>query len=155
MEDLMQARMANVYRLAPGGYRALAAMERFLDDSGVPPHILELVRLRTGQINGCGTCVDLHAYRADKAGETTERLWAVAAWRDAPFFTPQERAALALAEAATRIADNPDGVPDEIWRQAAEHFDESSLAALVMAIASANAWNRINVATKQVAGSFR
>ncbi|MFF4605331.1 carboxymuconolactone decarboxylase family protein [Streptomyces sp. NPDC001339] len=79
----------------------------------------------------------------------------VAAWREAPYFTEQERAALALTEAATRIADNPDGVPDEIWDQAAKHFDESSLAALVMAIASANAWNRINVTTRRIAGSYR
>ncbi|GAU70568.1 4-carboxymuconolactone decarboxylase family protein [Streptomyces sp. NBRC 110611] len=151
----MQARMADVYRLAGGGYQALAAMEQFLQGSGVPRHILELVRLRTGQINGCATCVDLHAHRSHEAGESNERLWAVAAWREAPYFTDQERAALALTEAATRIADNPDGVPDEIWEQAAKHFDESSLAALVMAIASANAWNRINVTTRRTAGSYR
>lgn len=151
----MQARMENVYRLAAGGYQALAAMEQFLRDSGVPQHILELVRLRAGQINGCATCVDLHAHRAQQAGENNERLWTVAAWREAPFFTDQERAALALTEAVTRIADNPDGVPDEIWDQAAEHFDEPSLAALVMAIASANAWNRINVTTRRIAGAHR
>ncbi|MFJ6518196.1 carboxymuconolactone decarboxylase family protein [Streptomyces filamentosus] len=151
----MQVRMADVYRLAAGGYRAMAQMEQFLQDSGVPHRVLELVRLRTGQINGCAACVDLHAHRAHGAGETDERLWAVAAWRDAPFFTGQERAALALAEAVTRIADNPGGVPDEIWDGAAEHFDERSLAALVMAIASANAWNRVNVATRRTAGTHR
>ncbi|CAM5663057.1 carboxymuconolactone decarboxylase family protein [Streptomyces canarius] len=151
----MQARMADVYRLAPEGYQAMTALEQFLQGSGVPQHILELVRLRTGQINGCGTCVDLHAHRAHGRGETDERQWAVAASRETPYFTDQERAALALAEAATRIADNPDGVPDQVWDEAAEHFDDSSLAALVMAIASANAWNRINVTTRRIAGTYR
>ncbi|MEW2306579.1 carboxymuconolactone decarboxylase family protein [Streptomyces sp. NPDC006655] len=147
--------MADVYRVAGGGHQAMVAMEEFLQGSGVPRHILERVGLRSGQTNGCATCVDLHAHRAHEAGEGLERLWAVAAWREAPFFTDQERAALALTEAVTRIADNPEGVPDDVWDQAAEHFDASSLAALAMAIASANAWNRINVATRRIAGSAR
>lgn len=148
----MEARMPDVYRLAGGGYQALAALEQFLQGSGVPHHILQLVRLRAAQINGCSTCVDLHAHRAHEAGESDERLWTVAAWRETSYFTDQERAALALTEAVTRIADNPDGVPDDIWNQAAQHFDASTLAALVMAIASANAWNRINVTTRRIAG---
>ncbi|MEV6810035.1 hypothetical protein [Streptomyces sp. NPDC051132] len=96
--------------------------------------------------------VDLHAHRAHGAGESNERLWTVAAWRETSYFTDQERAALALTEAVTRIADNPDGVPDDIWNQAAQHFDAPILAALVMAIASANAGNRINVTTRRIAG---
>ncbi|QKW49192.1 carboxymuconolactone decarboxylase family protein [Streptomyces buecherae] len=151
----MQPRMANVYKVAGPGYQALAAMEEFLRDSPAPDDILELVRLRVSQINGCSLCVDMHAHRASDAGETNERLWAVAAWRDTPFFTDRERAALALAEAVTRIADNPEGVPDDVWDTAAGHFAPDVLAALVMAIASINAWNRVNVAARLVAGSFR
>ncbi|MEV0150228.1 MULTISPECIES: carboxymuconolactone decarboxylase family protein [unclassified Nonomuraea] len=151
----MQARMPDVYKLAAGGHRALAAMESFLNGSDAPQETLELVRLRVSQINGCGLCVDMHAHQGHQKGITQERLWAVAAWREAPFFTDAERAALALAESVTRIADNPDGVEEEVWREAAAHFDEPALAALVMAIASVNAWNRINVATRQIAGSYR
>ncbi|MBC3983214.1 carboxymuconolactone decarboxylase family protein [Streptomyces sp. AC536] len=151
----MQPRMENVYKVAGPGYQALAAMEEFLRDSPAPDDILELVRLRVSQINGCSLCVDMHAHRASDAGETNERLWSVAAWRDTPFFTDRERAALALAEAVTRIADNPEGVPDDVWDTAADHFAPDALAALVMAIASINAWNRVNVAARLVAGSIR
>ncbi|MEU2725171.1 carboxymuconolactone decarboxylase family protein [Streptomyces smyrnaeus] len=151
----MQPRMANVYKVARRGYAALSAMEEFLHDSPAPDDVLELVRLRVSQINGCSVCVDLHSHRAGDAGETNERLWSVAAWRDTPFFTERERAALALAEAVTRIADSPEGVPDDVWDAAARHFAPDALAALVMAIASVNAWNRVNVATRLTAGSFR
>ncbi len=147
--------MENIYRAAPGGYRALSAMEEFLRGSSAPDGILELVRLRVSQINGCSLCVDLHSHRASAAGETNERLWAVAAWRDTPYFTDRERAALALAEATTRIADNPDGVPEDVWQEASRHFDEPALAALVMAIASVNAWNRVNLAAGLRAGAHR
>jgi AhpD family alkylhydroperoxidase len=147
--------MANVYKAAGRGYQALSAMEEFLHDSPAPNDVLELVRLRVSQINGCSVCVDLHSHRASDAGETNERLWSVAAWRDSPFFTDRERAALALAEAVTRITDNPDGVPDDVWDTASRHFSPDALAALVMAIASVNAWNRVNVAASLVAGSFR
>jgi len=147
--------MADVYKVAGPGYRALSAMEEFLNESAAPDDILELVRLRVSQINGCSVCVDMHAHRAGAAGETNERLWSVAAWRDTPFFSDRERAALALAEAVTRIADNPAGVPDDVWDAAARHFAPDALAALVMAIASVNAWNRVNVAARLVAGSHR
>lgn len=151
----MQPRMADVYKVAGPGYRALSAMEEFLRESAAPDDILELVRLRVSQINGCSVCVDMHAHRASAAGETNERLWSVAAWRDAPFFTDRERAALALAEVVTRVADNPAGVPDDVWDAAAGHFAPDVLAALVMAIASVNAWNRVNIAAGLVAGSHR
>ncbi|NUW43415.1 carboxymuconolactone decarboxylase family protein [Nonomuraea rhodomycinica] len=151
----MQARMPNVYKLASGGYQALTAMESFVAGSGVPRETLDLVRLRVSQINGCALCVDMHARDGREAGITDERLWAVAAWREAPFYTDAERAALALAESVTRIADRPEGVADEVWEEAAAQFDEAALAALLMAIASINSWNRINVATRQIAGSFR
>ncbi|WP_192774575.1 carboxymuconolactone decarboxylase family protein [Nonomuraea africana] len=138
-----------------GGAARAGNTRRDPPSPGRPEQVLELVRLRASQINGCGICVDMHAYQARQAGESEERLWAVAAWRDAPYFTEAERAALALAEAVTRIADNPAGVPDEVWDRAAEFFDDRALAVLLMAIAAVNAWNRINVATRQVAGSHR
>ncbi|MFC6887185.1 MULTISPECIES: carboxymuconolactone decarboxylase family protein [Actinomadura] len=151
----MQARITDLPALARDGYKAMLDLEAFLGRSGVPASTLELVRIRASQINGCGFCLDMHAHDARKAGETEERLWSVAAWRESPYFTDEERAALALTEAATRLADNPDGVPDEVWDDAADHYDESSLAALVMAIAAINAWNRVNVTTRQIAGSLR
>ena len=111
----------------------------------MPPRKVELVHLRASQINGCGVCVDMHPRIAKKAGETDERLFAVAAWREAPYFTDAERAALALTEAVTRLSDRADPVPDEIWDEAARHYDEPALAALIIAIASINVWNRLNV----------
>lgn len=148
----MQARM-NVMKPAAAGYKAMLALESYVNGSGVPQRTLELVRLRVSQINGCAFCVNMHAGDAKKAGETDERLWSVAAWREAPYYTDEERAALALAEAATRIGDNPAGVPDDVWNDAADHYDEETLAGLVMAIASINAWNRINVTVRNPAAS--
>ncbi|MEV0596215.1 carboxymuconolactone decarboxylase family protein [Nonomuraea cavernae] len=137
----------NVAELAPEAYRSFGAVEGFLLSSGLPHSTIELVKLRVSQINGCGFCVDMHSRDLKKAGESDERLWSVAAWREAPYYTPAERAALALAEEATRLADR-EAVPDEVWRQAAEHYDEKELATLVVAIAMINAWNRIGVATR-------
>jgi AhpD family alkylhydroperoxidase len=114
-----------------------------------------LVKLRASQINGCGYCVDMHSHEAKKAGESDERLFTVAAWREAPYFTAAERAALALAEEATRLSDRGDAVPDDVWGEAAQHYDEPVLAALVVALATINAWNRICVVTRAVAGSYR
>lgn len=149
----MQGRMENFRTEAADGLKAMYALEAFLRDSAAPQNLLELIRLRVSQINGCGFCVDMHARDAKKAGETDERLFAVAAWRETPYFTDAERAALALAEAATRISDNPYGVPDDVWEEARRHFDERTLSVLVMAIAAINAWNRINVTNRTVAGS--
>jgi AhpD family alkylhydroperoxidase len=148
----MQARMTNPAFAVPGAMDALQALGRAVTSSGLPPLTLELVHLRASQINGCGVCCVQHPNIARKAGETDERLFAVAAWREAPFFSDAERAALALAEAATRLSDRPDPVPDEIWDEAARHYDESQLAALVLTIANINVWNRLNVTTRQVAG---
>ncbi|RJL20390.1 carboxymuconolactone decarboxylase family protein [Bailinhaonella thermotolerans] len=148
----MQARM-DVQKAAPEGYQALIALETYIARSGVPHSTLELVRLRASQINGCGFCVDMHSRDAKRAGETDERLWAVAAWRESPYFTDEERAALALTEAATRLADNPHGVPDEVWDEAADHYDEEALAAIVMTITAINAWNRINVTVRRPAAA--
>ncbi|MFI0482638.1 carboxymuconolactone decarboxylase family protein [Actinomadura sp. 9N215] len=143
----MQARM-NVVKAGAAGYQALLALESYINGSGVPRSTLDLVRLRVSQVNGCAYCVNMHARDAKKAGESDERIWSVAAWREAPFYTDEERASLALAEAATRIADDPAGVPDDVWDAAADYYDEESLAGLVMAIAAINAWNRLNVTVR-------
>ncbi|MGH3241058.1 MAG: carboxymuconolactone decarboxylase family protein [Spirillospora sp.] len=148
----MQARMSIVKSAGPG-YKALLALESYINGSGVPRSTLDLLRLRVSQINGCAYCVHMHSRDAQKAGESDERIWSVAAWREAPFYTDEERAALALAESATRIGDNPDGVPDDVWDTAADYYDEASLAALVMAIAAINAWNRINVTVRNPVAS--
>ena len=121
---------------------------------GVPQQTLELVHLRASQINGCSACVDMHPKLAKKAGETDERLFSVAAWRDTPYFSEAERAALGLTEALTRLSDRADPVPDEIWDEAARHYDERGLAALILMIATTNIFNRLNVTTRQVAGAW-
>lgn len=152
----MEPRITNPYRHVPDSYRALRALEASTRDDAVLPHeVQELVRLRASQINGCGFCVDMHSHDALETGESVERLVAVAAWREAPWFTRQERAALALTEEMTRLADRPDAVGDEVWAEAAAVFDERALTLLVTTIATINAWNRISVATRQVAGSHR
>ena len=120
----------------------------------VPEATIALVQLRASQINGCGVCVDMHSRMMKQAGETDDRLFAVAAWRDMPYFTPAERAALALAESCTRLNDRADAVPDDVWAEATKHYDQDALAALVLAIATVNLWNRLNAATRQVAGAW-
>src|SRR5256886_6969336 len=148
----MQTRMSNPATILPDATHAIQALLKATRKGGVPSAVLELVHLRASQINGCSFCVDSGARSAKKAGETDERLFAVAAWREAPYFTDAERAALALTEAVTRLADRADPVPDEIWDDAARHYDEEALAGLGLAIANINGWNRFHVATRQVAG---
>lgn len=150
----MQPRMTNPAMVLPDAMQAIQRLFKATEHGGVPPATLELVHLRTSQINGCSACVDSGARSARKAGETEERLFAVAAWREAPYFTDAERAALALAEAATRLADRPDPVPDDIWEQAAAHYDEQQLAAVIFMIAVTNLFNRLNATTRQVAGAW-
>jgi AhpD family alkylhydroperoxidase len=149
----MQPRMSNIATIVPDAMKALHALGMSAGKGGVPSRTLELVQLRASQINGCSVCVDMHSRALKKAGETDERLFTIAAWRDAPYFSDAERAALALTEAAIRLSDRADPVPDEIWNEAARHYDEPALAALVIAIATIKAWNLLNVATRQVAGS--
>ena len=151
----MHARMRNPAMIVPDALPALLALGKAAKNCGVPSRTLELVELRASQINGCGVCVDMHARDLKKAGETDERLFAVAAWRDAPYFNEAERAALALTEAATRINDRGDPVPDEIWDEAARHYDEKALATLVISIGLINFWNRVNASTRQVAGEWK
>ena len=151
----MQARMNNPAMLVPKAMQALQAVGALTQNSGLKEGLLELVYLRASQINGCSVCVDGHPRLAKKAGETDERLFAVAAWRDSPYFTDAERAAFALTEAVTRLSDRTDPVPDEIWNEAAKHYDEPMLAMLLIAIANINVWNRLNVATRQPAGVWK
>jgi AhpD family alkylhydroperoxidase len=148
----LEARIANPAFAVPGAMDALAALSKAISRVRLSPQLVELMHLRASQINGCGVCAVQHPKIARKLGETDDRIFAVAAWRDAPFFTDAERAALALTEAVTRIADTADPVPDAVWEEAAEHYDEQELAALVLSIATINVWNRLNVATRQVAG---
>jgi AhpD family alkylhydroperoxidase len=148
----LESRIANPAFAVPGAMDALQALSKAISRARISERLLELMHLRASQINGCGVCAVQHPKIARKLGETDDRLFAVAAWRDAPFFTDAERAALALTEAVTRIADTADPVPDDVWDEAARHYDEQELAALVMSIASINVWNRLNVATRQVAG---
>jgi AhpD family alkylhydroperoxidase len=148
----LEARMTSPAFVLPGAMDALNALHKSIQRSGLPAKTLELMNLRASQINGCGVCVVQHPRIARKLGETDDRLFAVAAWREAPYFTEAERAALALTEAATRLSDRAEPVPDAIWDEAARHYDETELAGLVMAIAAINVWNRLNVTTQQVAG---
>ena len=149
----MQPRMANP-AMVLGAMEPFQAMFKAVYAGGVDPATLELVHLRVSQINGCSACVDSGAKAARKAGETEERLATVVAWREAPYFSDAERAALALAEAATRLADRPDPVPDGVWDDAADHFDEKGLAAIVLMIGVTNLFNRLNATTRQVAGAW-
>lgn len=148
----MNARMSHPVAVLPDALTALVALSGAAEAGTVPAGTHKLVHLRASQINGCGVCVAMHAGELRRLGEPDERIDAVAAWRDTPYFTDGERAALALTEAATRLADRPDPVPDAVWDDAADHFDEKELAGLLVSIAAINAWNRLNAATRQIAG---
>ena len=150
----MQARIDHPAKIVPGAMQALQALSKLPDQSGLPQKLRELVHLRASQINACSVCVDMHWRGLKQHGETDERAFAVAAWYDAPYFTDAERAALALTEAVTRLSDKSDPVPDAIWNEAARHFDQEELAALVLSIGIINLWNRLNAATRQVAGEW-
>lgn len=149
----MEARMNNPVMVLPGTLDALQAAGRTYDNTGLPALTVHLVHLRASQINGCSFCVEMHTREALDDGESVERLTAVAAWRESRRFTEAERAALALTEAVTRIADRPESVSDEVWDAAADIYDEKQLAALVMQIATINMWNRVNATIRQPAGA--
>jgi AhpD family alkylhydroperoxidase len=149
---IMQSRMTNPAFVVPEALKALNSLGTSISKGGVPNTTLELVRLRASQINGCSLCVEMHARDLKKAGEKDERLFTVAAWRETPYFTDSERAALALTEAATRLNDRADPVNDEVWNEAAKHYDERAMADLILNIALINFWNRVNVPIRQVAG---
>lgn len=146
----MEARMKNPAMILDA-MPAIGGLYKAAHGGGVPPETLELVHLRASQINGCTACIDLGCRNAKKSGESDERLWAVAAWREAPYFTDSERAALALAESITRISDRerPDVVPDDVWEEATAHFDEAGMAALIAWTATTNLFNRLNTSVRQ------
>jgi len=140
-----QPERVNLKREAPEAYRAMAAFDRSIE---LEPALRELVKIRASQLNGCAYCIDMHTRAARKAGESEQRLYALAAWRESPLFTPRERAALQLTDAVTKIAD--DGVPDTVYQHAADVFSTGELANLILAITAINAWNRIAVSSGMV-----
>ena len=149
---MRRPRMDNPALTIPGALQSLVAFSETANHPGLPRTTRELVNLRVSQMNGCSVCVEMHSQALKRAGASDERLFAVAAWRDSAFFTEAERAALALAKSATRISDRPDPVPDEVFAEAARHYEEPALARLVIQITAINAWNRLNLTTGQIAG---
>ena len=152
--ETLNARMPNPAMVIPEAMKPIQALFGSISAGGVPQATLDLVHLRVSQVNGCSPCVDGGWRKARRAGEADERIFAVAAWRETPYYSEAERAALALAEAVTRLSDRSDPVPDEIWDAAARHYDERGLAALILMIATANFFNRLNVSTRQPAGTW-
>ncbi len=150
----LTSRIANPAVSVPGALDALNAHNDAASQGGVPETTLYLVHLRASQINNCGVCVDMHSRELKHAGEKDRKIFAVGAWRESPYFTDAERAALALAEAGTRLADRGEAVSDEVWEEAARHYDEAALSSLVLHVAQINFWNRVNCMTKQIAGQW-
>ena len=150
----MQARINNPALSVPGALDGLRDFGMSARTGEVSDETLALIQLRVSQINGCSVCADIHSRELEHMGTGSERLHTLAVWRETPYFTEPERAALALAEATTRIADNPDPVPDAVWNEAACHYSDSQLAALVVSIAAINAFNRLNAATRQMTGPW-
>ncbi|MEV0612585.1 carboxymuconolactone decarboxylase family protein [Nonomuraea sp. NPDC050404] len=150
----MEARMKNPAEIIPAVMKPIQELIKAAHSQGLPRELLELVHLRISQINGCSFCVAAGLTSLRKLGESEERIGLVAAWREAGYYTDAERAALALAEAATRLADRPDAVPDHVWDDAADHFDEPQLASLLLMTATTNLFNRLNVPIRQAPGSW-
>lgn len=151
----LEARMNNPLRMFPDAFKAIQRLHKATAAGGLPDVTLQMVHLRASQINGCSFCCEMHAREMREAGESDERIFTVAAWRDAPFFTEAERAALALTEALTRLSDQTDPVPNELWDELTNNYGESAIAALLIEIGLINVWNRVNAAVRQVAGSHR
>ncbi|SHN47226.1 carboxymuconolactone decarboxylase family protein [Cryptosporangium aurantiacum] len=147
-------RMPNPAALLPEAMDALMALNRVISGAGVDGKLLALTHLRASQINGCSPCVAGGAQQARRHGLSAEQVDTVAAWRETPWFSDEERAVLALAEAVTRLADRPDPVPDQVWDVAATHFDQKELAALLLNIAVTNTFNRLNAPTRRQAGAW-
>ncbi|WP_232661787.1 carboxymuconolactone decarboxylase family protein [Pseudonocardia sp. TRM90224] len=152
----MEARMQNPAMVVPGAMQALLALAKSAEKAGDVPHVIhKMAHLRASQINGCSVCVHMHAAELRQAGEPAERIDTISAWRDAPFFTEAERAALALTEEVTVLAGRSDAVSEDVWLEARKHFDEESVAGLILSVAAVNVWNRLNAATRQVAGAWK
>jgi AhpD family alkylhydroperoxidase len=141
------------YKVSPGGVKALHALEQYLRSSGLEPALIELVKLRASLMNGCAYCVDLHTKDARAKGETEQRLFAVSVWRETPFFSPRERAALAWTEAVTKIGRN--GVTDALYDEARAQFSEKELVDLSLAVIAINAWNRLAVTFRPAVGNYK
>jgi AhpD family alkylhydroperoxidase len=150
----MQARMKSPVMILPAAMEALMTLSKAVETTGLSQQLRELIHLRASQINGCSVCVDMHSRALKKLGEKDERIFSVGAWREAPYYSDAERAALALTEAATRLSDRSDPVPDEVWNEATRHFNETVLAGLILSIAQINVWNRLNAVTRQVSGAW-
>ena len=153
MPENTQSPRIDAMKVAPEGYRAMAGLERYIRQSGLEPPLLELVRMRSSQINGCAYCLDMHSKDARAAGETEQRLYALDAWQEAPFYTGRERAALAWTEAVTLV--NQGHVPDEVYELARTQFSEKELVDLTLAVATINAWNRIAISLRAVPGAYQ
>ncbi|BDH57070.1 carboxymuconolactone decarboxylase family protein [Tsukamurella sp. PLM1] len=151
----MTARMTNPAMALPGAMDALMKLSGAIAATGLSPDLLELVNMRASQLNSCSTCLDGHWRMARKHGVSDDKLFAVGAWRHTPYFSDAERIALELTEELTALAGNPEALPDALWDAAADEFDADQLAALVLAIAQINLWNRLNHATRQEAGAWR
>ncbi|SEH01123.1 alkylhydroperoxidase AhpD family core domain-containing protein [Nonomuraea solani] len=150
----MEARMKNPATIIPTAMKPIMELMKAAQSQGLPQELMEMIHLRVSQINGCSFCVDAGLKNLRKLGESDERIGLVAAWREAPYYTDAERAALELAEASTRLADRADAVPDEVWDHAADHFDERQLASILLMIAVTNLFNRLNAPIRQIAGSW-
>ncbi|GAA3448145.1 carboxymuconolactone decarboxylase family protein [Planomonospora venezuelensis] len=150
----MEARMKNPAAIVPAAMKPIMELMRAAQSQGLPQELMEMIHLRVSQINGCGFCVDTGLKNLRKLGESDERIGLVAAWREAPYYTGAERAALELAEASTRLADRADAVSDEVWNNAADHFDERQLASILLMTAVTNLFNRLNAPIRQIAGSW-
>lgn len=149
----MESQRLEYAKLAPEGYRAMKAFSDYANNCGLEHSLLELVKTRASQINGCAFCLDMHSQDARAAGETEQRLYLLGAWREAPFYTPRERAALAWTEAVTLVSESH--VPDEVFEEARKNFNDKELVDLTWAVAAINAWNRVSVGFRVPAGKYK
>jgi AhpD family alkylhydroperoxidase len=140
-------------KVAPGALEAMYGLEKYVRQCGLEPSLLELVKLRASQINGCAFCIDMHTKDARARGETEQRLYAVVVWGDTPFFTERERAALAWTEAVTQVSWQH--VPDDVYELVSRHFNEKELVDLTLAIIAINGWNRLSVSFRREAGTYQ
>ena len=143
----------NYAKVTPEGYRAMSGLERYVRGSGLEPSLLELIKLRASQINGCAYCVDMHWKDARARGESEQRLYGLMAWRESPYYTERERAALAWTEAVTLIADSH--VPDDLYEEVRQYFNETELVNLTFALVAINGWNRLAISFRTEPGSYQ
>lgn len=148
----MEARL-DFMKMAPRGIKALAGLEMYVAGCGLERSLLELVKMRASQINGCAYCLDMHSKDARAAGETEQRLYLLSAWREAPCYSDRERGALAWTEALTLITEGH--APDDVYEQVRKHFSDEELVNLTLAIVAINAWNRLSIGFRAVAGTYQ